>query len=230
MYGFICTAIIFNFISPLYLPKHLWLFVDFITLIFFASFIFKFETISNIIMMKLDKGTLETIAIIGLLVIVAIVSEGSENSFIFILIYCGLWFLLTKLYNALLDVKLKEAICDGNIKRVKHYISQKHFINEKNSSGETALIIASCNGQLEVVKYLLGLDFSINHINERNHLSETALMKASENGHLEVVKYLVSQKAAISVKDISGETALTKAIIKNHLEIIKYLESQVIVE
>ena len=40
MYGFICTAIIFNFISPLYLPKHLWLFVDFITLIFFARFIF----------------------------------------------------------------------------------------------------------------------------------------------------------------------------------------------
>ena len=65
-----------------------------------------------------------------------------------------------------------------------------------NNGSETALMLASTNGHLEVVRLLLQSgaykDLAMTH-------AETALMLASTNGHLEVVRLLLESGA---VKDL----------------------------
>jgi hypothetical protein len=81
---------------------------------------------------------------------------------------------------------------------------------------EEILIIASSNGDLELVKYLVSLGADI-HI-----LNEYALRLASRHGCLDVVKYLVS--VGVDIHD-ANESALKWAVANGHLEVVKYLVS-----
>ena len=76
------------------------------------------------------------------------------------------------------------------------------------ANGITALMAASQNGYVEVVKELLnsGAD-----INAKDNDGCTALMLASENGHLEVVNELLNRGADIRARDNHGKTVLTHA-------------------
>ena len=65
----------------------------------------------------------------------------------------------------------------------------KNYINAKNNDGETALMWASYNGHLEVVKLLVTLGADVN---AKDKNGNTALMWAIYNGHSEVVAYLKS--------------------------------------
>jgi len=60
----------------------------------------------------------------------------------------------------------------------------------KDNEGFTALMGASKNGKLEVVKYLIdkGAD-----INIKDNYGDTALDFASRNGHLEIAKYFIKK-------------------------------------
>jgi len=80
-----------------------------------------------------------------------------------------------------------------------------------------AVIQASSNGNLNVVKYLVsqGADVAA----KNNY----ALLQASDNGHLKVVKYLVEHGADVTVND---NLALQRASINGHLGVVKYLVSQ----
>ena len=76
---------------------------------------------------------------------------------------------------------------------------------------EEAVIVASSNGHLEIVKYLvnLGVDFQA--------VDNQAVRLASKNGHLEVIKYLVEKGA-----EIHGDEAIQWASTNGHFEIVKY--------
>ena len=65
-----------------------------------------------------------------------------------------------------------------------------------NSYGEIALIEASDNGHIEVVKLLIeaGAD-----VNARDH-GTTALMEASIDGYLEIVKMLIEAEADLNIQ------------------------------
>ena len=73
----------------------------------------------------------------------------------------------------------------------------------ENKYGDTALILASRNGHLEIVKHLLsqGAD-----IEAKNNDGNTPLISASRGNCLEIVKYLLSQGADIEVKNEYGNT------------------------
>ena len=58
--------------------------------------------------------------------------------------------------------------------------------------------MASKNGHLSVVEYLVNQKADINAINDDGY---TPLHNAASKGHLSVVEYLVNQKADINAKD-----------------------------
>ena len=118
----------------------------------------------------------------------------------------------------------------SNLEVVKYLISKGADVNAKNNYGWTALMWASREGHLEVVKVLVesskgGLFsfFKKGNINDKDNDGWTALIWASRKGHLEVVKYLVSKGADINATDNKGFTALNKAKTK---EVSEFLESK----
>ena len=95
-------------------------------------------------------------------------------------------------------------------------------VNAKDKDRNTALICASKNNNLEIVKYLVDVGADLNA--EGGHYNKTALMYASENGRLEMVKYLVEKGADVNQKGgYYYKTALMLASLNGHLSIVKFL-------
>ena len=110
----------------------------------------------------------------------------------------------------------------GDLQGVKRCIEQDGVdINYTDCFGETALIRASQNGHLEIVKYLISKGANMDYLCSDIHY--TALMWASMEGHLEIVKVLVEAGADLNIKESSGDTALIKASEKGYFEIVKVL-------
>ncbi|KAJ7759531.1 ankyrin repeat-containing domain protein [Mycena metata] len=82
------------------------------------------------------------------------------------------------------------------------------------------LFVASQNGHLDVVKFLIehGAD-----VNAENEDGCTSLYLASRNGRLEVVKFLIEHGANINASDNDGYTSLSIASANGHLDVVKFL-------
>ena len=68
--------------------------------------------------------------------------------------------------------------------------------------------MASANGHLEVVKYLISVGANKE---AKNKYGDTPLLIATQKGNLEVVKYLISVGANKEAKNKYGETPLSYA-------------------
>lgn len=90
------------------------------------------------------------------------------------------------------------------------------------AAGTTALIRASFEGNLRVVKLLVenGCD-----VNFDNKTGQTPLMSAAAGGSLEVVKYLLMKKAKLGVKDMAGMNATAYANNNNNQQMLDFLMS-----
>jgi len=85
----------------------------------------------------------------------------------------------------------------------------------------TALIYASREGQIEMVKMLLeeeGAD-----VNARNRYDNTPLMIAIRNGHTEIARMLIDRGADVNIKSNDGKTALLWASLRGQTEIVRLL-------
>ncbi len=111
----------------------------------------------------------------------------------------------------------------GDLERVNNSISGDVYINERDSSNNTALIYASHGGHLEIVELLVENGANVN---TRSGQDMVALWSASYNGHLDIVKFLVENGADINAKDLDGETALSMATRQGHKDVVKYLKSK----
>merc|ERR1712100_873013 len=92
--------------------------------------------------------------------------------------------------------------------------------NARSDNNMTALMIASGEGHLNIVKYLVEKGADVHACNNSNL---TALMIASGEGYLEVVKYLVEKGADVHARSNTNLTALMIASGEGHLEVVKYL-------
>src|SRR5581483_5875567 len=85
--------------------------------------------------------------------------------------------------------KWKDIVAHGYLD-IYLWLCEKNIINCKNIRNK-ALIIASENGKLEMVKYLIKEGANVHFYDDE------AIMIAAQNGHLETVKYLIDKGAKI---------------------------------
>ena len=110
--------------------------------------------------------------------------------------------------------QLFNAIESGNLEKVKY------MANIQSEEHNLAVICASGNGHLEMVKYLVSLGADIGSDDNQS------VKCASRNGHLEIVKYLVSLGADIrSENDISVRWASENG---HRLIIIKHAQQEAV--
>ncbi len=96
-------------------------------------------------------------------------------------------------------------------------------VNKTTPEGFTALMIASENGYVDVVRLLLAhKDVELNH--QANSNGATALYVASQNGHFEMVRLLLArQDVEVNKSTANGYTALMLASQDGHVEVVRLL-------
>lgn len=106
-------------------------------------------------------------------------------------------------------------------------VEMARILNSKKSdsqivdqNGNSSLLIASRNGQLESITKLLDRGFDINLQNKR---ADSALHLATRNGHRGVVLKLIDKGISINMKNKNGNTAAHDAAYCGHIDIITAL-------
>ena len=120
--------------------------------------------------------------------------------------------------------KLLDAAYNGNEMQLKELLSKGTDIETRdyNFNGETALMYASTEGHLDLLKILLDNQADIN---AEDYSKSTPLHLASFNGHLSIVENLVEEGADINSQDKWGNTPLDLAKQYCELDIANYLQS-----
>ncbi|KAG4301514.1 hypothetical protein PCK1_002227 [Pneumocystis canis] len=98
---------------------------------------------------------------------------------------------------------------------------------QQDENGNTALHMASANGNLNVVEFLLSQLSKINHerhyISIQNHRGNTPLHWAAMNGHLEVVCRLVKEGADLHIQNDVQKTPLLEAEFHGKTDVAVWL-------
>lgn len=93
-------------------------------------------------------------------------------------------------------------------------------VDDQNKQGVTALIQASFDGRLSMVRFLIDARADPN---AQTNTGGTALMSAAGRGHLDVVKALVKHKAKVDAPTMDGSTALMAACNQSQGDVVRYL-------
>jgi ankyrin repeat protein len=86
------------------------------------------------------------------------------------------------------------------------------------------LFIASYEGHIRVVKYLLSKGANIELVD--THDGGTPVLGSIKNNHFEVLKVLAANGANVNQANLEGLTPLISAIVEGHVLIVKFLLSE----
>ncbi|WP_411824344.1 ankyrin repeat domain-containing protein [Leptospira sp. 'Mane'] len=145
-----------------------------------------------------------------------------------ILLFC---FLLLGLQNCLEDENVKRpgpslearffhAIHDSNLDRVEACLKEGINIDQKNSLGNSAIILASDQEDKTLVQFLIGKGANVNL---RNIAGETAVFRSVFRGNLEILKILIAAGAEHKIKNVEGHSAIDLAEDRGEEKILLYL-------
>ncbi len=120
------------------------------------------------------------------------------------------------LYN-----NLFKAIREKNAAKVQQILESGAKINRIGWEGRTALMLATSDGNSEIVSLLINKGADLNQLN--NIFGWTALIKAASDGNSEIITLLVDSGADLNQPSKWDRTALMEAAKAGHLEIVKLL-------
>ena len=115
--------------------------------------------------------------------------------------------------------KLKSAILNRDIKAIQNLLDRGVDINRAYNN-LNALMLASYQGSLDIVKLLV---YRGAHVNAVNSTGETALIKSVRFGYLDIAEFLIKKGADINTTTALGETALSQASYGGYPAIVKLL-------
>ncbi|XP_067661560.1 ankyrin repeat domain-containing protein 50-like [Haliotis asinina] len=92
-----------------------------------------------------------------------------------------------------------------------------------DEDGHTILHLVSYKGCVDVLKYLLSLNYL--DINSRGWNKMTPVMLAADHGHKEVIELLINHRADLSAIDKVGNNILHIACESGHVDVVQYLLS-----
>ena len=115
------------------------------------------------------------------------------------------------------------AIKNGNLTKVKELLSENPtFLHSLSHDKETAIIKASENGRLTVVRFLLKNGANPND-HDKTDVCQSSLILASHKGHTDVVAILLDAGANIEYQNSQCETALITAAQEGQIEVVRLL-------
>ena len=97
-------------------------------------------------------------------------------------------------------------------------------VNIPDHDGDTALLMISQNGNIEIVRLLLeaGADPNIH----KTPPIQTPLMAASAQGHIEIVRMLLDAGAKVETLDEDGWSAILYARMQDNMDIVEMLRRE----
>uniref|UniRef100_A0A9J7XBX0 Kinase D interacting substrate 220 n=1 Tax=Cyprinus carpio carpio TaxID=630221 RepID=A0A9J7XBX0_CYPCA len=109
---------------------------------------------------------------------------------------------------------------EENLSAIKAHLDKYREVDTRSENGQTALMLASEQGSLEIVQELIrrGANVNLDDID-----CWTALISAAKEGHTEVVKELLENNANVEHRDMGGWSALMWAAYKGRLEVAHLL-------
>jgi len=99
----------------------------------------------------------------------------------------------------------------GNLKCVQYFLTflkEKHFIDTRNSKGETILMTAIYHKHEKIIEYLLENNADVFADDKKDN---TCLHLAAQSGNLECVEYFLNIGVGIELANIAGWTAISFA-------------------
>ena len=121
--------------------------------------------------------------------------------------------------NIKMKMDLVNAVKQNDTELARKLIAKGADVNQKDSSGNSLLIISSANGNAEIVQLLLSSGASLDAVDA--NMNATALHAASYLGHPEVMKLLVKHGIDLNIQGpYNGYTALHDAVLQNNTQFI----------
>jgi ankyrin repeat protein len=116
--------------------------------------------------------------------------------------------------------ELHDAVIAGDLARVSALITSGVAVDEKNRSGETALLLAVKHDRTAIAKSLLAAGASIN---ARAKNKDTPWLLAGASGRTETIREMIPLGPDLSIRNRYGGNALIPACERGHVETIKLL-------
>ncbi|XP_034715104.1 kinase D-interacting substrate of 220 kDa B isoform X1 [Etheostoma cragini] len=109
---------------------------------------------------------------------------------------------------------------EENLAAIKAHLDKFRDVDSRSDNGQTPLMVAAEQGNLEIVQELIqrGANVNLDDID-----CWTALISAAKEGHIEVVRELLENKANLEHRDMGGWTALMWAAYKGCTDVVQLL-------
>lgn len=121
------------------------------------------------------------------------------------------------------EIALLKAAQNKRYPLIKHLLSSGVHVDTQRFTGETPLMIAASNGDIDSATLLLSQGASLEM---RESSGDTALILAAARGHSSIVELLIKKGADINATGWRGRTALMAATLQQKLSLVKYLCEQ----
>ncbi|CAK6956928.1 kinase D-interacting substrate of 220 kDa B [Scomber scombrus] len=109
---------------------------------------------------------------------------------------------------------------EENLAAIKAHLDKFKDVDSRSDNGQTPLMVAAEQGNLEIVQELIRRGANVNFDDVD---CWTALISAAKEGHIEVVRELLENNANLEHRDMGGWTALMWAAYKGRTDVAQML-------